>query len=279
MLVPQVFDDVTLRYVYGLGRIAQVGASDTFYYLTDGLGSTMALVDSAGTVVNTYDYDVFGAVRTSTGSQANEFKFTGEQADSSTGMEYLRARYYDMETGRFLSRDPLTMSPSFTGAAYAYVDSNPVIGTDPTGLAWGEGDQGAGRPPPKKKARPEPVPGPVAMTAEDDQICLDGFKDCLQNMAREVVQAYRDRNITVRFSAVNMACSYALAQCENRVLAGEKPEFRREDVWERVREMVYSRIELHVPRTGDGGLLNLQIEQPTTPQKEGNQFGCFRWSS
>ena len=75
--IPQVIDDGTLKYVYGLGRIAQVGAGGTFYYLADGLGSTMALVNSAGAVVNSYEYDVFGAVRDSTGSEPNEFKFTG----------------------------------------------------------------------------------------------------------------------------------------------------------------------------------------------------------
>jgi uncharacterized protein RhaS with RHS repeats len=76
-----------------------VSGSGTVYYLTDGLGSTMALTDASGSVVNTYEYDVFGAIRSSTGSQANEFKFTGEQVDSSTGLEYLRARYYDQGTG------------------------------------------------------------------------------------------------------------------------------------------------------------------------------------
>jgi len=41
----------------------------------------MALTNASGSVVNTYDYDVFGAVRSSAGSQANEFKFTGELVD------------------------------------------------------------------------------------------------------------------------------------------------------------------------------------------------------
>ncbi len=40
-------------------------------------------------VVDSYNYDVFGRVRSSTGSQANPFTFTGEQTDTSTGLEYL----------------------------------------------------------------------------------------------------------------------------------------------------------------------------------------------
>jgi YD repeat-containing protein len=91
-VIPQVLDDETLRYVYGLGRIAQVESDDdTFYYLTDGLGSTMALVDDQGDVVNTYAYDVSGALRGSSGSQANDFAFAGAQVDGSTGLKYLRA--------------------------------------------------------------------------------------------------------------------------------------------------------------------------------------------
>jgi hypothetical protein len=35
--IPQVVDDETYQYVYGLGRIAQVGSAATFYYLTVGL--------------------------------------------------------------------------------------------------------------------------------------------------------------------------------------------------------------------------------------------------
>jgi hypothetical protein len=41
-------------------------------------------------VVNTYDYDVFGALRDSSGAQANDFTFAGEQVDGSTGLQYLR---------------------------------------------------------------------------------------------------------------------------------------------------------------------------------------------
>jgi RHS repeat-associated protein len=117
--IPQVLDASTssaqaegFRYVYGIGRIAQVGAS-THYYLSDGLGSTMALADEDGDVVNDYDYDVFGVLRDSSGSQGNDFTFAGEQVDANTGLQYLRARYNDSATGRFVSRDAF---PGIIGA-------------------------------------------------------------------------------------------------------------------------------------------------------------------
>jgi RHS repeat-associated protein len=87
----------------------------------------MAICNGSGTVLNTYDYDVFGAIRSSSGSQANAWTFTGEQTDATTGLEYLRARYYDSATGRFISKDP-------AGTGYRYGRSNPVSLSDPSGL-------------------------------------------------------------------------------------------------------------------------------------------------
>ncbi len=71
---------------------------------------------------------MFGAIRSQSGSSPNEFKFTGEQVDS-TGLQYLRARYYDPAIGRFLSQDPVP-----GGNLYAYVGNNPVLLVDPYGL-------------------------------------------------------------------------------------------------------------------------------------------------
>ena len=98
------------------------------YHLTDSLGSTTGLTDETGDLVVSYGYNVFGAIRAQTGTQPNEFTFTGEQVDSS-GLQYLRARYYDNATGRFLVRDPLPLLQR-----YPYVGDNPVNFADPTGL-------------------------------------------------------------------------------------------------------------------------------------------------
>ena len=135
--IPEVLEDGSFKYVYGLGRLAEVGpTTTTHYYLPDGLGSTMALVNSSGSVVNTYDYDVFGAIRSSTGSQANAFKYTGEQFDSSTGLQYLRARFYDIETGRFTGRDPLPGIVGVPGTQnnFSYAMNTPTMLIDPYGL-------------------------------------------------------------------------------------------------------------------------------------------------
>ena len=70
--LPVVLDDGS-RYVYGAGLISQHTGANTYYYLSDGLGSTMKTVDAAGTVVNGYTYDVYGKKTSSTGDYGEGF--------------------------------------------------------------------------------------------------------------------------------------------------------------------------------------------------------------
>ncbi len=69
-----------------------------------------SLTDGDGDLTDTFTYDAFGAVRSQTGSSANEWRFTGELQDTNIARQplYLRARYYDPALGRFLTRDPFT---------------------------------------------------------------------------------------------------------------------------------------------------------------------------
>jgi RHS repeat-associated protein len=127
-------------YVYGLGLISKTDSqSNQLYYLADGLGSTTGLTDDQGDVVGTYTYDVFGALRSESGGQANAFKFTGQQLDDETSFYYLRARYYDPAVGRFPSRDPFRglLSRPQSQNPYPYVINNPALYVDPYGLLFG----------------------------------------------------------------------------------------------------------------------------------------------
>ncbi len=105
--LPAVLDDGN-RYLYGAGLESMLTATATYYYLADGLGSTMAMVDASGTVQKSYTYDVYGKP-TATGALPNEYDFAAQQTYP-TGLQYLRARYMDPDTGRFLSREPLEKS-------------------------------------------------------------------------------------------------------------------------------------------------------------------------
>jgi len=139
--LPVVLDDGN-QYVYGAGLNAMKQGGNWYYYLADGLGSTMAIVDSSGASQKSYSYDVYGEA-TPSGGLANEFDFAGQQTDG-TGLQYLRARYYDPETGVFLSRDPMAKGPGWTSNHYAYVGGSAPNSSDPTGLCgwkvWECGD-------------------------------------------------------------------------------------------------------------------------------------------
>lgn len=130
--LPVILDDGS-QYLYGAGLVSQTSGANTYYYLADGLGSTMKSVDSSGTVVNAYTYDIYGKKTSSSGSQANEFDFAGQQTDA-TGLQYLRARYYDPETGTFLSRDPMANAPGWSENSLVYAAGSPSNRVDPRGL-------------------------------------------------------------------------------------------------------------------------------------------------
>jgi RHS repeat-associated protein len=88
-------------------------------------------------VTDTYDYDAFGNKINSTGTTPNSYLYRGEQYDSDLGLYYLRARYYNPLTGRFMSRDPEDgnrLNPT-TLHKYLYAGGDPVNRLDPTGRA------------------------------------------------------------------------------------------------------------------------------------------------
>lgn len=87
------------------------------------------------TITDTYDYDAFGNKINSTGSTPNNYLYRGEQWDSDLGLYYLRARYYNPLTGRFMSRDPEDGKPIDPKSLhkYLYANGDPVNLKDPTG--------------------------------------------------------------------------------------------------------------------------------------------------
>jgi RHS repeat-associated protein len=103
----------------------------TSYYQADGLGSLTSLSNPSGALTNTYTYDSFGNLLASTGSLVNSFRCTGREFDTETSLYYYRARYYDPNSGRFVSEDPIRIRGGIN--LYAYVRNDPVRLTDPDG--------------------------------------------------------------------------------------------------------------------------------------------------
>ncbi len=99
--------------------------------LFDGLGSTLALADSTGTLQTQYTYEAFGKTTTSGSSNGNTSQYTGRENDG-TGLYYYRARYYSPSLQRFVSEDPIGLLGGIN--LYGYVGNDPVSYTDPFGL-------------------------------------------------------------------------------------------------------------------------------------------------
>jgi len=127
------------RYDYGDDLVRMDRGSGVYYYIYDGLGSTRQLVNTSGAVTDTWGYSAFGELASRTSTQTtptvNPFLFNAQQFDQASGDYYLRARYYDQTSGRFVSQD------SFEGRGedpvtlhrYLYASNDPISFIDPGG--------------------------------------------------------------------------------------------------------------------------------------------------
>ena len=134
--------DGPITYEYGLGLIEAFSPEFNFFYHYDGLGSIIALTNAAGKPAAAYAYDPWGNTLLDIPDNVdtkNKFRFSGEAFDPGTQLYYLRARYYDANTGRLLTKDtfaglaeiPQTLNP------YTYALNRPTVLTDRSGhFAW-----------------------------------------------------------------------------------------------------------------------------------------------
>ncbi len=108
-----------------------------FYARLDGLGNVIGLTNESNAIRRTYQYDDWGKL--TSGSDTEGFSDTdrtrwkgalwmGPEAD----LYFMRNRWYEAGTGRFLSQDPIGLQGGINN--YAFAASNPISGRDPTGL-------------------------------------------------------------------------------------------------------------------------------------------------
>jgi hypothetical protein len=97
--LPLLVEDGTNAYLHADGVLASVPVTGSSQYLLgDALGSVRGVSDSSGMLAGTADYDVFGAVRASSGA-TSIFGFTGEQRDGRQSDDGVQARGMRSQAG------------------------------------------------------------------------------------------------------------------------------------------------------------------------------------
>ena len=127
-------------------------ATSTFYTHADHLGGINLLTNASGTVTSTKEFYPYGSIRTNSGTDSTNKGFIGERLDDN-GLQYLHARFYQADKGRFLSEEPIFQSlgdanqvKRLSGQSqqsylsdpqqlnsYSYGRDNPVTLKDPNG--------------------------------------------------------------------------------------------------------------------------------------------------
>ena len=137
-----VWDGTNLRYETGGNGTHEyvydptgVHMMDGNYYVKDGHGNVTGMYDANAEFVSDTYYDAFGNV--AYGDAPDPFGYSGEYHDSETGLIYLRNRYYDSSTGRFITEDPAKDGVNW----YSYCAGDPVNFADPWGNIRQEDDK------------------------------------------------------------------------------------------------------------------------------------------
>ncbi len=126
---------VTAQNIWGHKALARKVGGAYYYYIYNGHGDVVQVLDTNGNIVNSYTYDEWGNILSQTEQIFNPIRYGGEYYDQESGLYYLRARYYDPSIGRFISEDtdegqltnPLSLN------LYTYCASDPLNYSDYTG--------------------------------------------------------------------------------------------------------------------------------------------------
>lgn len=146
-----IYQSKGLEFIYDTTGVAGLKYNDSVYfYRKDAQGNIIAILDSNGTVVVKYNYDAWGRhnITDADGepimdadhiAYLNPFRYRSYYYDTETRLYYLQTRYYDPETGRFISQDDIDYAePEVINGInlYAYCGNNPVMNVDPTGTSF-----------------------------------------------------------------------------------------------------------------------------------------------
>ncbi len=202
----------------GYGQVLSQSRSGTdSSYIYDALGSVRQLANSSGAITDTYLFDSFGNALQSVGLTVNPFRFNGRTqyyVHTDLAQLYVRARYYDVATGRWLSVDPIRGD----ACQYAYVRNGPPNAIDPSGEDV-------------MKLPPPPTLPPVGLRPlfPDARFCTMTWCQFCQGAASasnyfSLVRAILS-DIHLSSTRNTCTCDYAAKECQERLrkwLAGDQ---------------------------------------------------------
>ncbi|MDO2952295.1 RHS repeat domain-containing protein, partial [Aeromonas simiae] len=117
-----------LAQLEGEGQEAEV-----FHYQLDHLGTPLALTRTSGATAWQVRYRAYGNVwREEIAEVTTPLRFQGQYFDAETVLHYNRHRYYQPDTGRFITPDPIGLAGGLNNYQYA---PNPTGWVDPLGLS------------------------------------------------------------------------------------------------------------------------------------------------
>lgn len=163
-------------------------AGKATYIYSDPQGTPLAEADAQGNITNSFDYRPYGSL--AMGSPSAGIGYTGHVSDADSSLIYMQARYYDPLAGRFLSTDKIgyTFGDVFSTNSYLYVRANPLILTDPSGMA----------PKPAEDMNICGDPFPCEGDSDPERAARQEIADDQASSCDETCQLYKDydRNLT-----------------------------------------------------------------------------------
>ena len=177
-LAAEIQANVVYKYYHGLTGIifSKTASVLSGYYYKNAHGDVTAVADDNQNVTQTYTYDAFGNQLSQSNNDTNPFRYCGEYFDTESNQIYLRNRYYDTATGRFITEDPIRDGVNW----YGYCGGNPVLFADPFGL-----EMTISLPPDKK--------------SDDVNVALRDMFDMHKHSVNDTINVFNDR-VTVHLN-------------------------------------------------------------------------------
>ena len=125
-------------YAIDVSPMTGLNEGTVYFYVRDHLGSSRLVLDVEGNIQSRFNFEPYGVELTPLGSNTSneKYKFTGQERDYDTGMDYMHFRYYGSNIGRFMKPDKMggQAGDPQSWNKYSYCKNNSITCHDPDGL-------------------------------------------------------------------------------------------------------------------------------------------------